>query len=139
MSTRPQFLRRQEVAATLRLSTRQVDRLVEEGKLERVKTSARRSTITASSLDAYLAQQTGRQATEPYASPFIMCEIKCESGIKPGVAEAIDRYLTKLFPGIIVAEHDGKEITVTWAVSAGYNPDDNGRALAMAGKVTVGA
>ena len=140
MSDLPKFLRRQEVAATLRLSTRQVDRLIEEGRLERVKTSARRSTITSASLEAYLAERTGTAVptAEPYASPHGILVITFGGTYQPGVAEAIDRHLARRFPGLIVSEQNGCEVMINWArLTLPYTADQIKRELVKLSDGTV--
>jgi hypothetical protein len=61
MSKRHRFLTREEAADEIRLSVRQLDRLVAEGKLKKVKLSASRAGIPRKDLDRYIQLVEGRE------------------------------------------------------------------------------
>src|SRR5262245_60089291 len=65
MTKHHRFLTRHEVADELRLSLRQLDRLVKEGKLKKVKLSDSRSGIPSEDLERYLREQQGERRARP--------------------------------------------------------------------------
>ena len=121
MST-PKYHSRQEVAAELRFSLRQVDRIIELGELERLKISTRRSVIPNESLQAYIAKRARVPAVEAFVSDHLTLQMTFPKGFPTGTGRALDMMLSHNFPGVFVAEGPPNGITLHWAWSLAYEP-----------------
>lgn len=148
----PVFLTRKDVANLLRLSPRQVDRLAADGVLQKQKLSASRSGFDRTGVEQHLAKMRGQtanpsvpQASAPhaivegvlaggigpdgrgvsgqvYGSPTVMVVVGLEES-NADAAAALDAHLAKQgFKGCLVML-GGKQITVMFAESLGYDAD----------------
>jgi hypothetical protein len=102
-----------------------VDRLVQQGELNKVKLSASRSAIPRDDLERYIWE---RIKNRPYYSSPIMLRVMylpCddpELGRKVG--EALDKKLAQVAPGCVVTVN-GNRLLVYWPKSAGHSVDIN--------------
>ena len=126
------YLTRKEVAAWLRLTPRQVDRMASGGVLAKQKLSARRSGFSQDGVAAYIASRNA----SPSASPLI--DASDDAGYHPRVTmlvfdvegsadtlgevgRAADGWLAKSgFPGCIVHTAKG-QLFIAWAWSLPYD------------------
>lgn len=118
----PEHVTRAEVAETLRLSLRQVDRLARDGTLKKVKLSASRSGFDRGDLDRYLQSLTG---SDGYVSRIATLTVEIPSGIPYSVnelAERLDASLCLRLPGCLV-KVDGSKIQIAWNAALGYTPE----------------
>jgi hypothetical protein len=116
----PEHVTRHEAATVLRLSTRQVDRLAETGKLRKVKLSANRSGFERADLDRYL--QSLGNAGDGYVSPVEALTIKLaldSAADTDRAAKILDELLNERFPGCLVRVTDG-DIQIVWNAALGY-------------------
>jgi predicted DNA-binding transcriptional regulator AlpA len=124
----PEILTREETAATLRLSPRQIDRLARAGKLRKRKLGARRSGFLREDVEAHI-----RRATE-YVSPFGIVRIDLAGRVDQNdVAQRIDALLVKECPGCLVRVRRSY-VDVIWHAALGYTPGQIRRSLSLPAK-----
>ena len=126
------YVTRSEAAKTLRLSLRQVDRLIKAGDLERVKLSERRTGIPNASLDRYLKSREALSATnqppEVHGTRCCCYVLKLDQALDVHRFTALEQVLGVQFPGVLVFPH-GKEVHIIWAWSLALTPEDVERRL----------
>ncbi|MGO4682347.1 helix-turn-helix transcriptional regulator [Hyphomicrobium sp. 2TAF46] len=118
----PEHVTRAEVAETLRLSLRQVDRLAKEGTLKKLKLSASRSGFEREDFDRYLQTLTGGDG---YVSRIAVLAVEIPTGIPYTVnelAERLDASLCQRLPGCLI-KVDGRKIQIAWNAALGYTPE----------------
>ncbi|CAA2141355.1 hypothetical protein [Hyphomicrobium sp. ghe19] len=122
MGKLPDHVTRAEVAAALRLSLRQVDRLAAAGTLTKKKLGARRSGFDREEFDRYL-KSIGEG--EGYASPVgsFSFTLPPESPLTcNAVAAKLDEILATSLPGCLVNAADGA-VHIVWNAALGYTTE----------------
>ena len=116
----PDHVTRAEVAAALRLSLRQVDRLAKSGVLTKKKLSAARSGFDRRDFDHYL-QSIGEGYVSPVGSFSFSLPADSPRSCN-AVAKKLDAILADRLPGCLV-KSGGGEIHIVWNAALGYTPE----------------
>ena len=123
------YATKREVATTLNMSRRHIDRLIAAGQLTKIKTGANRSGIPRESLEAYLAnlngpadevstKVSGLDAVSSGGTRLRMLLID-PSTPHPGLAALIDDRLAERYPAATVGGRDGR-LMIYWPARMGY-------------------